>query len=181
VNNSVPVSLVEQNVRQLTYSVLADMVNDGSYSVDISNDISSIDFIDSKLELINNGAVLGKPCSNDASITLYNEDGKYSADNVNNIESMYPGKFRRNTKIKIIAGFIDSNNIKQTRELFNGVIVGFKYKTSNKEHTVNLKLKDFAKFLQKKSNPDHSYVNGKYYEGALFNSTISCCNKVLVL
>ena len=152
--NAIPIELTENIIRKLSYAVFADMDNDGIYEVDITNDVESVDYIDSNLEIKSTGSTIGKPSVNEASITLFNNDGKYSPSNSNNIQSIYNGIFGRNTKVRIIGGFIDANEIKQETELFSGVITNIKNKITLNQKRVTLKIKDFAKFAQKKKCPD---------------------------
>lgn len=172
-NNSIPIELAQANVQNITYQVLIDMDGSNKFSTDISDDVMVIDYIQSELELKKAGEVLGRPSISEASITLWNDDGKYSPYNSHNIESMYPGYFRRNTKVKILAGFIDSAGIHQTRIMFYGVITDFQGQISNNAITMNLTLKDMAKFAASKKNPNHNYANAQYYEANLFNTTLS--------
>jgi hypothetical protein len=172
-NNSVPIELTEGTYRKVTFQVLCDMDADGTYEVDLTSDVESIDYISNELEQKDRGMVLGKPSANEASITLLNGAGKYSPNNAANIESMYPGNFRRNTKIKILAGFIDANGVPQTRNLFEGVIVEFKGKIALTERKMTLRLRDFVKFAAKKKNPNNTLSGGITYAGVLFNVTLS--------
>ena len=172
-NNAIPIELVGQTIRQLTYSVLVDMDNDGVYEVDITDDVDKIDYVDIDLELKDRYSALGKPSTSVASITLFNEHGLYSPNNKKNIESKHNGKFRHNTRVRILAGFIDENNQPQQMVIFTGVITNFRNKVQLNSKRMTLTIKDFSKFLQKKKNPNHSYANGKYYEGVLFDATIT--------
>lgn len=161
-NNVVPVELVNDSVRKLSYQVLIDLDQDGVYETDISDDCM-IDYVNIDLEVKVPGEGPGKPSSSNASITMFNETGEYSPYRNNQIV--------RNTKVRILAGFIDSTGESRVQELFQGVITDIK--TNIKDGTVTYTLKDLAKFLQKKKNPNHSYANGQYYEGILFDCTIS--------
>jgi hypothetical protein len=160
-NEIVPVELVNDPIRKLSYSVLADLNNDGVFETDISDDCT-IDYVNIDLEIKVPGEGPGKPSSSNASITLFNETTKYSPYKNNQLV--------RNTKVRILAGFVDNNGTSRVQELFQGVITDIK--TSNKNGTVTYTLKDLAKFLQKKKNPNHTLSNGKYYEGILFDCTI---------
>lgn len=171
-DSSIPITLTENAIREPTYSVLVDMNNDGVYEVDITSD-TNVEYIDSNLENRKTGEALGKPSTNVSNITLSNIEGRYSPNNADNIESEYPGQFRRNTKLKIMGGFIDSNNIPQTKVLFNGVIVDFKGNFNLNSHKMSLTLEDFSKFLKRKKAPNHKLVGGIFYESVLFNVTIS--------
>jgi hypothetical protein len=172
-NLTIPLELTQQNIRSLSYQVLVDMDQDNIFEVDITSDVALIDYIQSEIELKNKGTILGKPSSNEASITLLNTNGKFSPNNPNNIESLYPGTFRINTKIQILAGFIDQNQVMYKRNLFTGVIVSFKDRYELDGAKINLKLRDYAKYAQYKKNPNHNYNNGKYYEATLFDVSIS--------
>jgi hypothetical protein len=172
-NNSVPIELTNANIRNISFQVLADVYNNNTFSCDITSYIVSIDNIVSDLEFKEKGSILGKPSVNTASITLDNTNGKFSPNNENNIEKDYPtGKFRTNTPVKILAGFIDSNNEPQTRILFQGIITAFKNKITRDSKQMVLSLKDDAVKLQRMKVPNHSYKNGKYYEAVLFDATI---------
>jgi hypothetical protein len=170
---SVPITLTEQKVRNISFQVLADVYKNNTFSCDITNYIVSIDNIVSDLEFKQKGTILGKPSVNSSSISLDNTLGKFSPNNSNNIEADYPtGTFRTNTPIKILAGFIDETNTPQTRVLFYGVITSFKNKITRDSKQVVLQLKDHAKFLQKKKIPNHDLSGGTYYEAVLFDVTI---------
>jgi hypothetical protein len=170
---SVPIELTNANVRNISFQVFADVYNDNTFSCDITSYIVSVDNIVSDLEFREKGTVLGKPSVNTASITLDNTNGKFSPNNENNIEKDYPtGKFRTNTPVKILAGFIDSNNQPQTRILFQGIITNFKNKITRDSKQMVLALKDNAVKLQRMKVPNHIYKNGKYYEAILFDATV---------
>lgn len=170
---SVPIELTNQSVRNISFQVLADVYNDGTFAADISSYVLSIDNIISDLEFKEKGSVLGKPSVNTASISLDNTFGKFSPNNSNNIEKDYStGKFRIGTPIKILAGFIDSNNQPRTRVLFQGIITNFKNKISRDSKQMVLSLKDDAVKLQRMKVPNHVYKDGQYYEAVLFDATI---------
>lgn len=170
---SVPIELTNANVRNISFQVFADVYNDNTFSCDITSYIVSVDNIVTDLEFREKGTVLGKPSVNTASITLDNTNGKFSPNNENNIEKDYPtGKFRTNTPVKILAGFIDSNNEPQTRILFQGIITNFKNKITRDSKQMVLTLKDEAVKLQRMKIPNHAYKNGQYYEAVLFDATI---------
>jgi hypothetical protein len=178
-NFSVPVELTNNKIRNITFQVLVDMNADGIYEVDITSDIESIDNIITDLQIKSSGSVLGKPSINTSSITIINTNGRYSPNNINNIESEYSGQFRTGTKIRIDAGFIDNNNQARTRNLFTGIITNFKNKIS-KDKRMILELKDMATYAMWKKNPNHSYVNNLWYESAVFDKTISEAISILV-
>jgi hypothetical protein len=168
----ISLTLTEGVIRNPTFSVLLDMDRDGTFEIDISDDVD-IDYIDSELEQRLKGQILGKPSANKASITLVNSTGRYSPNNPNNIESEYPGTFRRNTPIQIMAGFIDSAGVAKTKNLFTGVITDFKGNHRSDNRRMTLTLIDYSKFMKRKKNPNHTVSDGVTYEGILFNSTIS--------
>jgi hypothetical protein len=171
---SVPIILTEQKVRNISFQVLADVYKDGGFDCDITSYILSIDNIVQDLEFKQKGTILGKPSINVASLSLDNTLGKFSPNNSLNIEADYPtGQFRTNTPIKILAGFVDSNDVAQTRVLFHGVITSFKNKISQQSKQVVLQLKDYAMYLQKMRIPNHDYKNSQFYEAILFDATIN--------
>lgn len=155
-NYVIPVELTEEIIRQCNYSVFADLDNDGVCEEDITKDVESVNYIDVNLEMKNTGMVLGKPSVNISSISLLNEDGKYS---FSKASSPYFGKFKRNTKIYIEGGFIDSDGAKHKIGLFTGVITGLRDSRQAGNNVMVVTLKDYAKFAQKKKNPDKVYFN----------------------
>jgi hypothetical protein len=172
INLTVPIQLTNNDVRVVSFQVVADILNNGSYTLDLTEDVESVD-ITNDLSLKQGGSIIGKPSTNVASITLLNPTGRYSPNNPNNVESEYEpdGIFRNNTKVKIYAGFIDQDEVPQTRCLFDGVIVKFDGKYG--ENKMTLGLKDYAKFLMKKKNPNRSVVDDVTYDAVLFNASIS--------
>lgn len=159
-NLAIPIELTENLIRQCTYSVFVDIDNDGTCEEDITKDVDAVNYIDVNLEMKNTGMVLGKPSVSISSITLFNEDGKYS---FSKTSSPYFGKFKRNTKVYIEGGFIDSDGNKRTIGLFTGVITGFRDTRQTGNNKMVVTLKDYAKFAQRKKNPDV----------VLFNKTLS--------
>ena len=55
---SVPIELTNQSVRNISFQVLADVYNDGTFAADISSYVLSIDNIISDLEFKEKGSVL---------------------------------------------------------------------------------------------------------------------------
>jgi hypothetical protein len=170
--STISLALTEANVRNTVTEVILDLDNDGVYETDITSD-ATVDYIDTILELKQKGEVLGKPASNNALVSLVNNTGRYSPNNPNNIESeVVGGQFRRNTKIRILGGFVDQG-VEKKRILFTGIIQDFKSSIQNGNKKVTLKLVDMTKFAKRKKNPNHNLVNGIMYEGLLLNSTLS--------
>jgi fibronectin type 3 domain-containing protein/predicted nucleic acid-binding Zn-ribbon protein len=134
--------LAKSNLRNPVQHVYLDFDRDGVYEVDVTSDVETMS-VNHELQS-GGGYKRGKPSVDQATVVLFNEDGRYSP---HNASSPYNGNVVTGVGIKICAGFGN-----EEIPIFTGVVSAWNH--SRDKNVTTVKCKDRAYYMQRKDAPN---------------------------